>query len=292
MALHTRTACNEAVGEAWPFIQEPLAMRRWVRHGPPYKNRLSASLAKPGHRSTFACAYAPIHRVVRMRGLPFPPQPPQSKNLQAGTSSSHSASQVCTHIHVRTHACTRTHTHKHTHVRARTHTYACSRMHTHTHAHAHTHTRTHTHHTHTYTSTHARTSMCAASCVSDCRPLPPTPTSRAWPPGCFRMRAMRATCSSANLNSTSSKGFLLAAWVKGRAVHTHAHTGVKHVRARKGAGVARTERTVYASVHTKTHRCCACACHEKRRQAWRARHGVPEHSVPEHGVCPARCWAG
>lgn len=45
---------------------------------------------------------------------------------------------------------------------------------------------------------HMHTSMYAARRVSDCRPAPPMPTSRAFPPGSWMMRAIRATCSSAN----------------------------------------------------------------------------------------------
>ncbi|TNN79444.1 hypothetical protein EYF80_010258 [Liparis tanakae] len=51
--------------------------------------------------------------------------------------------------------------------------------------------------------------MWAANRVRDCRPLPPTPTSRAWPLGCLRMREMRHTCSMANRKSTRFMGALL-----------------------------------------------------------------------------------
>ncbi len=41
--------------------------------------------------------------------------------------------------------------------------------------------------------------MYAAIRVSDCRPLPPTPTKRAWARGCLMIREIRHTCSIANL---------------------------------------------------------------------------------------------
>ena len=42
--------------------------------------------------------------------------------------------------------------------------------------------------------------MAAANRVSDCRPLPPTPTNKALPPGDLRTRDMRERCSSKYLN--------------------------------------------------------------------------------------------
>mmetsp|Transcript_47093 Transcript_47093/g.87783 ORF Transcript_47093/g.87783 Transcript_47093/m.87783 type:complete len:248 (-) Transcript_47093:2544-3287(-) len=46
--------------------------------------------------------------------------------------------------------------------------------------------------------------VCAASLESDCFPEPPTPTSRAWPPGLEMMREMRQMCLRASSNSTRS----------------------------------------------------------------------------------------
>ena len=50
--------------------------------------------------------------------------------------------------------------------------------------------------------------MNAASRVSDCRPLPPRPTSSAWPPGWRMILQMRATCSTANVKRTRLMGAL------------------------------------------------------------------------------------
>ena len=50
----------------------------------------------------------------------------------------------------------------------------------------------------------------AASLDSDCLPLPPTPTSSAWPLELLTMRAMRHTCLSASSKSTRSMTALLS----------------------------------------------------------------------------------
>ena len=42
--------------------------------------------------------------------------------------------------------------------------------------------------------------MAAANRVSDWRPLPPTPTNRALPPGDFKIREIRDKCSSRYLS--------------------------------------------------------------------------------------------
>ena len=53
--------------------------------------------------------------------------------------------------------------------------------------------------------------MKVASRVMDWRPLPPTPSSSALPPGWRMMRLMRDTCSMASRNMTSFMGVLLSA---------------------------------------------------------------------------------
>lgn len=50
--------------------------------------------------------------------------------------------------------------------------------------------------------------MNAASRVRDCRPLPPTPNSSAFPSGSRITRVMRDTCSIASRNITSFMGVL------------------------------------------------------------------------------------
>ena len=47
--------------------------------------------------------------------------------------------------------------------------------------------------------------MAVASLVSDWRPLPPTPTSRALPPGTRRMRQIRDRCSKTYLHGEKTK---------------------------------------------------------------------------------------
>ena len=49
--------------------------------------------------------------------------------------------------------------------------------------------------------------MKAARRVSDCLPLPPTPTRRALPPGWFTIREMRDKCSSTYLKQIEVRGF-------------------------------------------------------------------------------------
>ena len=45
---------------------------------------------------------------------------------------------------------------------------------------------------------------CAESFESDCLPEPPTPTSRAWPPGLLMMREILQMCFMASSKSTKS----------------------------------------------------------------------------------------
>ena len=48
--------------------------------------------------------------------------------------------------------------------------------------------------------------ICVARIVLLWRPLPPTPTNRALPPGILRTRQMREMCSMANINITRFMG--------------------------------------------------------------------------------------
>ena len=56
----------------------------------------------------------------------------------------------------------------------------------------------------------SNSSKAAARRVSDCRPLPPTPSSNALPSGSLMTRQMRLTCSMASRNMTSFIGAVVS----------------------------------------------------------------------------------